>query len=46
MKKFECHEIEIEKFNLMDVITTSGDCEFHCNSDGTSCTNGTATASL
>lgn len=36
MKKFEMAEMEIEKFNIVDVITTSGDpvaCNIDCPDD-------------
>ena len=39
MKKFEMAEMEIEKFEVVDVITSS-DCALHCPSDD-SCGNAT-----
>ena len=45
MKKYENPVIDIEKFNIDDVITASGSCEWDCD-DGIACTNGTTPASL
>ena len=37
MKKFETPILEVEKFEIMDVITTSGieetECEYYCEND-------------
>lgn len=37
MKKFENPTLEIEKLNIADVITTSGECLFDCSDDGYVC---------
>lgn len=42
MNKFEEPIIQIEKFDLLDVITTSGSCDFDCSDDGFACPNVTA----
>ena len=39
MKKFETPTLEIEKLNMADVITASGEaCDWDCDVDGASCT--------
>ena len=39
MKKFESPTLEVEKFEVLDIITTSGGCdEDECWTDGISCT--------
>lgn len=44
MKSYLEPVMEIEKFTIADVVTTSG-CEWDCD-DGFDCTNGTNPASL
>lgn len=41
MKKFEEVVMDVEKFDIADVITVSGECEWHCNGDSFDCPNGT-----
>lgn len=46
MKKFEFPLMEIEKFNIADVITASTTCEWYCEDDPLCTTNVTKPFSL